>query len=439
VRFSSLTQSTQVLPENGNACDRLQNLTMMEVRQGRLRKRPGYSVSSARPSLSIQLRPLGDSYNLMEAIDPSPLSLAAASLPPMQQSSAAMSSSSILWKYTGFMLISLFSFVVYLVMPKGLRKAYCRAGRRRYSQYPSRTEGRCPSKTSKIDPQDKGSDLQSDGTLRFTDNGNSLRLIKSSRLDERTDHQEKLMRGVLEARTNGSYAAARSPTVVHENFSNGLQNTVPAKESGADSNASSPFRGNLFRPFQTLRRAPSASHPGIPHTPNSKILNMTFERLRSRGARLVAHGVQCDPKRVWIRVDEDTWNLSWQTEFPRDVTNSSGETTVVLMRGAAHTIALANVLYVDIGKKTAALLKTTHTVPASTCFSLLTQNGSLDLQTNSKLERDATVCCLSMILDQVHETDWRRIHGASPPASELMSVNLSGIGSEAFHNTMNDI
>ena len=51
------------------------------------------------------------------------------------------------------------------------------------------------------------------------------------------------------------------------------------------------------------------------------------------------------------------------------------------------------------------------------CFSLLTQNGSLDLQANSKLERDALVSCFSMILDDVHTEDWRALYEASPEPS----------------------
>ena len=80
-----------------------------------------------------------------------------------------------------------------------------------------------------------------------------------------------------------------------------------------------------------------------------------------------------------------------------------------------HRIPAGNVLYIDVGKKTTALLQTPATAVApSTCFSLLTQAGSLDLQANSKLERDAVVSALSYILDQVHRgTDWRKLYDES--------------------------
>ena len=98
------------------------------------------------------------------------------------------------------------------------------------------------------------------------------------------------------------------------------------------------------------------------------------------------------------------------------------------MRGSDHRIPVANILYIDVGKKTAALHRTSAGVSDSVCFSLLTQSGSLDLQTNSKLERDALVCSLSFVLDQVHTQNWRRLHDESPAPSEYMSsVNMSRI------------
>lgn len=156
------------------------------------------------------------------------------------------------------------------------------------------------------------------------------------------------------------------------------------------------------------------------------------------------HGVQCDLKRVWNRLDtEDSPSITWQTEFPRTVVNQSGDTSIVLMRGAMHKIPVPNILYIDVGKKTSALMKTSVVVPATVCFSLLTQNGSLDLQTNSKLERDALVCCLSMALDEVHSQDWRRLYEENPEASEYLSlVNLTGISnisSSAFPSTYIDV
>jgi hypothetical protein len=102
------------------------------------------------------------------------------------------------------------------------------------------------------------------------------------------------------------------------------------------------------------------------------------------------------------------------------------------MRGSLHKIALPNVLYIDVGKKTTALKKVQNkNVLDAHCLSLLTQNGSLDLQTNSLLERDSIVACFSMVLDQIHAQDWRKLYEESPPASQATtSTFTSGIRSD---------
>jgi hypothetical protein len=197
--------------------------------------------------------------------------------------------------------------------------------------------------------------------------------------------------------------------------------------------------------IHTNATPPSPEHPALKKIPPNKIIAETMGRLQGRGIRLMAHGVQCDPKRVWIRLEEEeegeatgggadgnqqqqqqrrrrreSSSVTWQTEFPRRVPNSNGDVSIVLMRGSLHKIALCNVLYIDVGKKTKALLRPEHatSVQENTCFSLLTQNGSLDLQANSKLERDSLVACFSMILDDVHsDVDWRALYEASPDPS----------------------
>jgi hypothetical protein len=171
---------------------------------------------------------------------------------------------------------------------------------------------------------------------------------------------------------------------------------------------------------------PSPDHPALHKIPPNKIIAETMARLQGRGIRLVAHGVHCNPKRVWIKLDDDATSVTWQTEFPRRVPNQAGQVSIVLMRGSLHKIALCNVLYIDVGKKTNALQQLPENVPAPCCFSLLTQNGSLDLQANSKLERDASVSCFSMILDDVHAEDWRTIYEASPEPSLVNSSIANG-------------
>ena len=165
-----------------------------------------------------------------------------------------------------------------------------------------------------------------------------------------------------------------------------------------------------------LSVVPSPDHPQIKPLPADSVWRECYRRLQNNGMRLTAHGVQCPSKRIWLQYSNEDATLLWQTEFPRQVPTSATtlRASTVWVRGAMHRIPAGNVLYIDVGKKTTALLQTAATVAPSTCFSLLTQAGSLDLQANSKLERDAVVSALSYILDQVHQgSDWRRLYDES--------------------------
>jgi hypothetical protein len=47
------------------------------------------------------------------------------------------------------------------------------------------------------------------------------------------------------------------------------------------------------------------------------------------------------------------------------------------------------------------------------------------LEARSRLERDAIVCCLSRLLDQVHDADWRQLYRESPEPSTVTSAMIS--------------
>jgi hypothetical protein len=176
------------------------------------------------------------------------------------------------------------------------------------------------------------------------------------------------------------------------------------------------------------RKEPSPHHPSISQIPNITILSKTREHLESKdGIRLIAHGVHCDPKTVRIRVDMDTLSLLWQTEFYKPMSSSAAKvnttaSTTILMQGTEHKIALPNILYIDVGKRTSALTKIENSnLLDEWCFSLLTQNGSLDLQASTPIERDALVSSFSMILDQVHNRDWRNMYSDDGTSSVISS------------------
>jgi hypothetical protein len=278
-----------------------------------------------------------------------------------------------IWSYTCFVGTALACWLLYLISPRGCRKRYCHSSRKQYAR---RTDSAMPAggywlPANKVPGnRDTASTNRSRGTIP---NGT-------------VQHPEQ----------DGRFSPKRATTTPQH------------------SNKTTPPRNK-----QTIGSTPpSPEHPALKKIPPNKIIAETMGRLQGRGIRLQAHGVQCEPKRVWIKLEDGASNVTWQTEFPRRVPNQSGEVSIVLMRGSMHRIALNNVLYIDVGKKTNALMRhENQVVPDAVCFSLLTQNGSLDLQANSKLERDALVSCFSMILDDVHTQDWRALYEGSPDPS----------------------
>lgn len=294
--------------------------------------------------------------------------------PPKQFSysqAASPFSGPTVWGYTLFLFSCLVTFMVYLLLPRGLRKQYCSARPKRYA---------------------------------------------------RTDDADMPAAGywLPVKRQQG-----KQPPQPQQANSNQYRNLLPGISQAAPH--PDPYQ-TPERPKKqgTQAEPPSPNHPALHKIPSNKIIAETMARLQGRGIRLVAHGVHCQPKRVWIKLDDDDTSVTWQTEFPRRVPSQSGQVSIVLMRGSLHRIALCNVLYIDVGKKTNAMQQLPEKVPDPCCFSLLTQNGSLDLQANSKLERDALVSCFSMVLDDVHVEDWRAIYEASPEPSLVNSSLANG-------------
>jgi hypothetical protein len=133
--------------------------------------------------------------------------------------------------------------------------------------------------------------------------------------------------------------------------------------------------------------------------------------------------------------------IEWRTENK----SKSGTQSSVLL-GSKHTIPLKDIIYVDVGKTTAALqLLAEEDIPSDVCFSILTKNGSLDLNAGNKLERDALISCLCLILDTIYLDNqegpcWRDLYTAESSVasdttsmySESKSTNYSdkGKGSE---------
>ena len=135
------------------------------------------------------------------------------------------------------------------------------------------------------------------------------------------------------------------------------------------------------------------------------VVSAAMQQLREPGVLIVAHGSRGKPKTVRLQLTESA--VTWRTETRK---KSSGEPKV----GKLHQVPLTHIMYVDIGKQTTALRRVENSaVPEALCFSLLTKEGSLDLEANSPRERDALVSCFSLVLDEVHAQNWRDIYRGS--------------------------
>ena len=159
-------------------------------------------------------------------------------------------------------------------------------------------------------------------------------------------------------------------------------------------------------------------------SPNDEIvISAAMQQLRDPGVLVVAHGSKGKPKTVRLRLVESA--ISWRTETMRKKPSQTGSAGPKL--GKLHHVPLAHILYVDVGKQTTALRRVENApVAEDLCFSLLTKEGSLDLECNSAQERDALVSCFSMVLDEVHASNWRDVQRV--PSSDMPSSFDGGDG-----------
>lgn len=143
------------------------------------------------------------------------------------------------------------------------------------------------------------------------------------------------------------------------------------------------------------------------------VISAAMQQLRDPGVLIVAHGSRGKPKTVRLQLTESA--VTWRTE-----TRKKGSKDAKPKMGKLHQVPLSHIMYVDVGKQTTALRRVENAgVSDALCFSLLTKEGSLDLEANSPRERDALVSCFSLVLDEVHAQNWRDIYRG--PSSDMPS------------------
>jgi hypothetical protein len=127
--------------------------------------------------------------------------------------------------------------------------------------------------------------------------------------------------------------------------------------------------------------------------------------LRLVGVRLIAHGIKSKPRRIWISIDDKS--IIWQSEYKSKLPNNAGASSLLSVRGPLHRLDWKVIKYIDVGKNTSSL-RLVDGIRDDLCLSILTTEGSLDVQAKSKLERDSLVSCFGTMLDEYNnEDDWR--------------------------------
>eukprot|EP00978_Attheya_sp_CCMP212_P004669 scaffold10201_cov49-Attheya_sp.AAC.1 len=190
---------------------------------------------------------------------------------------------------------------------------------------------------------------------------------------------------------------------------------IGASSVAASSTYTATTAASSLKPKSRVRAAPTDGQ--TPQTQNDEIvISAAMQQLRDPGVLIVAHGSRGKPKTVRLQLTEAA--ITWRTETRRKTL--TGGTGGPPKMGKLHQVPLGHIMYVDVGKQTTALRRVENaSVSEALCFSLLTKEGSLDLEANSPRERDALVSCFSLVLDEVHAQNWRDIYRG--PSSDMPS------------------
>ena len=355
------------------------------------------------------------------------------------------------FRYSETCLLLLLVWIAYLFIPRGYRAGRGPFG---FGSYPKRYRWSARSRRRRRDKM-FGSGSGDDNSMSYspsrssggyydnpsimtpnTNNNNNESAVRKSFVsginDSHVNNHNGLMTQPVDYFTPSPTAGGIKDIIINRN-----DPSYPAAPSTIASTAIPSSEVNLSRSsrFTDHGTTPNGSTPGnvsdslTPHnnvnnTHNSSastfqdevIISTTMQRLRDEGGvPVTAHGSKGRPKPVILHLDEHS--ITWKT-LPR---RSSSSTPNSKQRPAkSHRVPLAHILYVDVGKQTTALRRLENaSVPESHCLSLLTKEGSLDLEATDAGERDALVNCFSLVLDEVHAQDWRNVQRA--PSTDVPS------------------
>jgi hypothetical protein len=208
-----------------------------------------------------------------------------------------------------------------------------------------------------------------------------------------------------------------STTTVREN---GVSNALLDRASVAAPVADTMM---LQRSKQQMIAPVDPKHPSRDHTaPPLPLIDETLRMLqKANGIPLVAHGNHRPPEIIHLAYDAPNQMIRWWRPTASRVTAAAAATVRV------STIPLSEIVFVDVGKHTTALLRARPPIPDHVCFSLLTRAGSLDFETSSQLERDRMVSAFCVLLDshpQEEHSNWRTLYERSACASSSSSTSI---------------
>ena len=222
-----------------------------------------------------------------------------------------------------------------------------------------------------------------------------------------THHKSLATQGIgMDDRTMSSSAAATARRVRNAHYEHSGKDEVTINFDAATADA-------------TTRASPAASASSSTNNPQQEeiVISAAMQQLRDPGVLIVAHGSKGKPKTVRLQLTETA--ITWRTETRKKMAGT-GESKFPPKLGKLHQVPLSHIMYVDVGKQTTALRRVENAhVAEDLCFSLLTKEGSLDLEANSARERDALVACFSLVLDEVHAANLRDIYRG--PSSDMPS------------------
>ena len=291
--------------------------------------------------------------------------------------------------YTETLFFGLGLFILYLLLPRGYRVQYMGAYPRRYAW--SKKIHPMKSTPMMSRPYQDDPIVEEDGSVSTATS--SYRPLKAQ--------------GVGLPPTADTNSNIRS-------FTETPSTVVPPRDPNS---FVAPFRDKIPSVMKESPGSIVASSIGM--ISDDIAISATMQLLREEGIALLAHGSKGKPKQVRLQLTETA--ITWRTES-RKVSNNN----INKKLGKLHQVPLNHIVYVNIGKQTSALRRVENVgVNENVCFSLLTKEGSLDLECPKSSTKDALVQCFSMILDEVHgneqqnNANWRNVYRA--PSSDMPS------------------